>query len=49
MEENCGVFGLCSVDKKHVVEDIYYGIFKLQHRGQQYCGMATSSSSNIRI
>ncbi len=49
MEENCGVFGLCSADKKQVVKDIYYGIFKLQHRGQRYCGIATSSQADIHI
>lgn len=49
MEENCGVFGLFSADRKQVVRDIYYGIFKLQHRGQRYCGIATSSSSDIHI
>lgn len=49
MEENCGVFGLCSVDKRQIVKDIYYGIFKLQHRGQRYCGIATSSNTDIHI
>ncbi|MCM8762069.1 MAG: amidophosphoribosyltransferase [Candidatus Omnitrophica bacterium] len=48
MEENCGVFGLFSADKQ-VVKDIYYGIFKLQHRGQRYCGIATYSSADIHI
>ncbi|MCM8821030.1 MAG: amidophosphoribosyltransferase, partial [Candidatus Omnitrophica bacterium] len=36
-------------DKKQVVKEIYYGIFKLQHRGQRYCGIATSSSADIHI
>jgi len=45
--ENCGVFGLWS-GKGPVVEQIYYGIFKLQHRGQRYCGIATWDGS-IRL
>ncbi|MDD3726540.1 MAG: amidophosphoribosyltransferase, partial [Candidatus Ratteibacteria bacterium] len=49
MEENCGVFGLYSAEKKRVARDIYYGIFKLQHRGQRYCGIATYSSEDIHI
>jgi len=40
IEENCGVFGIYSLNR-NCVEKIYYGIFKLQHRGQRYCGIAT--------
>lgn len=39
IEENCGVFGIFS--NKDCVDQIFYGIFKLQHRGQRYCGIAT--------
>ena len=39
MGENCGVFGVYSVGD--CVPKIYWGIFKLQHRGQRYCGIAT--------
>lgn len=49
MEENCGVFGLYSSEKKRIGKDIYYGIFKLQHRGQRYCGIATASFNGIHI
>ncbi len=38
-KENCGVFGLYA--ENNCVSDLYYGIFKLQHRGQRYCGLAT--------
>ena len=38
-QENCGVFGICS--SSECVEDIYQGIDFLQHRGQEYCGIAT--------
>ncbi len=37
--ENCGLYGVYS--EKDCVEHIYHGIFKLQHRGQRYCGIAT--------
>ncbi len=39
LEENCGIFGIYS--NKNCSEKIFYGIFKLQHRGQKYCGIST--------
>lgn len=40
LEENCGIFGLYSSCSAKIAEEIYYSIFKLQHRGQRFCGMA---------
>src|SRR5574340_139292 len=37
--ENCGVFGIYS--RENCIHDIYNGIDFLQHRGQEYCGIAT--------
>ena len=37
--ENCGVFGIYS--RRDCVHDIYNGLDFLQHRGQEYCGIAT--------
>lgn len=39
IRENCGVFGLYSTGE--CVNEIYQGIDFLQHRGQEYCGIAT--------
>lgn len=39
MFENCGISGIYSND--NCVEKLWYSIFKLQHRGQRYCGIAT--------
>ena len=39
IRENCGVFGIYSASR--CVGDIYQGIGFLQHRGQEYCGIAT--------
>ncbi|HNQ35320.1 MAG TPA: amidophosphoribosyltransferase [bacterium] len=39
LNENCGLFGIYS--DQPCVNELYYGIFKLQHRGQRYCGLAT--------
>ncbi|MCS7179764.1 MAG: amidophosphoribosyltransferase, partial [bacterium] len=37
--ENCGIFGIYS--EENCIEKIFYGLFKLQHRGQKFCGIAT--------
>jgi amidophosphoribosyltransferase len=39
LKDKCGVFGIYS--QSPVVYDIYNGIDFLQHRGQEYCGIAT--------
>ncbi|MGB4658991.1 MAG: amidophosphoribosyltransferase, partial [Mobilitalea sp.] len=43
--EECGVFGVYDLSGGDVVSTIYYGLFALQHRGQESCGMAISSTS----
>ena len=39
LHDNCGVFGIYS--DTGCVTDIYNGLDFLQHRGQEYCGIAT--------
>ena len=33
--EECGVFGAYDMDGQDVASSIYYGLFALQHRGQE--------------
>ncbi len=40
--EECGVFGMYDLDGNDVASSIYYGLFSLQHRGQESCGIAVS-------
>jgi len=47
MGENCGVFGI--VRDSECVEDIYRGLDFLQHRGQQFCGIATYDGARIQV
>jgi len=47
IEENCGVLGIYSDNP--VVKKIHLGLHFLQHRGQQYCGIATSNGKEILI
>ena len=36
----CGVFGAFARSGKLLLEDIYLGLFALQHRGQEAAGVA---------
>ena len=43
--EECGVFGIYDFEGHDVASTIYYGLFALQHRGQESCGIAVSDTS----
>ncbi|MCI9104732.1 MAG: amidophosphoribosyltransferase [Lachnospiraceae bacterium] len=44
LHEECGVFGMYDLDGNPVASEIYYGLFALQHRGQESCGIAVSDT-----
>ena len=44
LREECGVFGMYDFDGNDVARTIYYGLFALQHRGQESCGIAVSDT-----
>ena len=46
--EECGVFGIYDFDGNDVASTIYYGLFALQHRGQESCGIAVSDTKGPR-
>ncbi len=45
LHEECGVFGIYDFDGNDVASSIYYGLFALQHRGQESCGIAVSDTN----
>ena len=45
LREECGVFGIYDFDGSDVASTIYYGLFALQHRGQESCGIAVSDTN----
>lgn len=45
LHEECGVFGALDLDGKDVASMIYYGLYALQHRGQESCGIAISDTN----
>ena len=42
--EECGVFGIYDFDHNDVASSIYYGLYALQHRGQESAGIAVSDT-----
>ena len=44
LHEECGVFGIYDLDGEDVAGTIYYGLFALQHRGQESAGIAVSDT-----
>lgn len=42
LREECGVFGIFAPDKRDVAMSTYYGLFALQHRGQESCGIVVN-------
>ena len=45
LHEECGVFGIYDMDGEDVAGTIYYGLFALQHRGQESAGIAVSDTN----
>jgi amidophosphoribosyltransferase len=48
LHEACGVFGMFDPDGGDVASTIYYGLFALQHRGQESCGIAVTDTRGER-
>ena len=42
LKEECGVFGIFSREKTDVAGPVYYGLYALQHRGQESCGIVVN-------
>lgn len=45
IHEECGVFGAYNTEGGDVAASIYYGLFALQHRGQESAGIAVGDTS----
>lgn len=48
LHEECGVFGIFDKECLPLSTLMYYGLFALQHRGQESCGIAIHSGGSIR-
>ncbi len=48
LKEECGVFGVYNRDGgMDAAQTIYYGLYALQHRGQESCGIAVNDDGTI--
>jgi amidophosphoribosyltransferase len=47
MNEECGVFGIYSQNGLDVQDITYFGLYALQHRGQESAGIAVSNGKSI--
>jgi amidophosphoribosyltransferase len=48
LHEECGIFGVYNPDED-VANLTYFGLYALQHRGQESAGIAVSDGLNIRV
>lgn len=47
IHEECGVFGVYSSENRTVAHTVYYGLYALQHRGQESGGIAVAFADKI--
>ena len=47
-QDECGVFGIYSNQKRDLASTLYYGMYALQHRGQEAAGMAITDNDRIK-
>lgn len=47
LKEECGVFGISEPEHRDVVRSSYFGLYALQHRGQESCGIAVNNRGVI--
>ena len=48
IKEECGVFGIYCQKSENVAATCYYGLFALQHRGQESCGIVVNDDGVFR-
>ncbi len=48
-KEACGVFGIYNNDDLNIAKEMYYGLYALQHRGQESCGMSVSKDGAVKF
>ena len=46
LHEECGVFGVYSPKRYDIAKTVYYGLFALQHRGQEGAGIVVNSDGD---
>ena len=47
--EECGVVGVYSSDAQSISKQIFFGLYALQHRGQESAGICTSDGNKFNV
>ena len=47
IHEECGVFGIFENESTNLAQEVYLGLYALQHRGQEACGIAVCDDGVI--
>ena len=47
IHEECGVFGIHG--RENCAGEVYYGLFSLQHRGQESCGIVSADTEDFTL
>ncbi|MGI6213643.1 MAG: amidophosphoribosyltransferase [Christensenellales bacterium] len=47
IKEACGIFGIYCKNELNAAKLVYYGLYALQHRGQESCGIAINNNNKI--
>ncbi len=48
LKEECGVFGIYNNEDNESGRIVYYGLYALQHRGQESCGIAVTDDTVVK-
>ena len=48
IHEECGVFGIYEPKTTTIANSVYFGLYALQHRGQESCGIAVNDQGVIK-
>ncbi len=49
IHEECGVFGIIGKRNPAIARDVYHGLFALQHRGQESCGIVVNDDGVFAV
>ena len=49
IKDECGVFGIYSDEGLDIAALTYYGLYALQHRGQESAGIAVANKDQIQV
>ena len=49
LREECGVFGIIAPTPIDVASVTYYGLYALQHRGQESCGIVVNDDGIFNV